>query len=63
VDFRGTAMMGASRTRHQPKPTQASQEPAMQTRLATLSQYPAFVASVSFLGVIFFYVAAGCAFA
>jgi hypothetical protein len=36
----------------------------MQARLTMVVQrYPAVVASVSFLGVIFFYVSAGCAFA
>jgi hypothetical protein len=36
----------------------------MQTRLANIAQrYPAVTASVSLLGVIFFYMAAGCAFA
>jgi hypothetical protein len=36
----------------------------MQTRLTTIAQrFPALVASVSFLGVICFYVAAGSAFA
>lgn len=36
----------------------------MQTRLANIAQrYPALAASVSLLGVIFFYVAASCAIA
>jgi hypothetical protein len=42
----------------------ANQEPAMQTRLTKIAQrYPTIAASVSFLGVIFFYMAAACAFA
>ena len=36
----------------------------MQTRLANIAQrYPILAASASFLGVIFFYMAASCAFA
>jgi hypothetical protein len=36
----------------------------MQTRLTTIAQqFPAVVASMSLLGVIFFYMAASCVFA